>query len=417
MSGQGGLSSEDTTRPPADEAAKSEPKATKLQVINDAEARREASEEEEEAVTSAHEEPSTLPWSGDKHRTSDNHQASSEKPALPPDDEEMYRGNPDLPHPHKESSECSKARWRESMPEGDRWRDEVKEVQRDDKDDSSMADDEAEEEEEGEAESTRIPQKAPLGFMANVKIVQPSYRDEPEECRVFLKKEEEEQRRPDSAARFYSDWTEEDDKRIRCQRLCGKKVKVCLAMVASGILFPLLVWGGYALLPFDPPLVLGTPFRVVYTLRCSFFATIPIVLGMVVLGGARLRYGAVVPLFQTKEVHREVAAHWHYVNESLSLFLFYFLQLAVMATYLSHDLLKLVPLLTIVFVFGRLIYWLCLALGSASTRTLGFGFSFLPILVMLAANLYYVCSSVGQEAIFEVAPPTTAPPPRQRWWG
>lgn len=50
-------------------------------------------------------------------------------------------------------------------------------------------------------------------------------------------------------------------------------------MVASGILFPLLVWGGYALLPFDPPLVLGTPFRVVYTLRCSFFATIPIVLG------------------------------------------------------------------------------------------------------------------------------------------
>lgn len=74
---------------------------------------------------------------------------------------------------------------------------------------------------------------------------------------------------------------------------------------------------------------------------------------MVVLGGARLRYGAVMPLFQTKEVHREVAVHWHYVSESLSLFLFYFLQLAVMATYLSHDLLKLVPLLTIVFVFGR----------------------------------------------------------------
>lgn len=66
---------------------------------------------------------------------------------------------------------------------------------------------------------------------------------------------------------------------------------------------------------------------------------------------------------------------------------------------------------------SRLIYWLCLALGSGSTRALGFGFSFLPILVMLGANLYYVCTSVGREAIFEVAPPTTAPPPRQRWWG
>lgn len=213
MSGQGGLISEDATHPPADEAAKSEPNATKLQVIKDAEARREASEEEEEeAVTSAHQEPSTLPWSGDKHRTPDNHQVSSEKPAPQPDDKEIYRGSPDLPHPHKESSNYSKARWRESMPEGDRWRDEVKEVQWDDKDDCSMADDEAEE--EGEGESKWIPQKAPLGFMANVKIVQPSCRDEPEECRVFLKKkeEEEEQMRPDSAARFYPDWTEEDHK-------------------------------------------------------------------------------------------------------------------------------------------------------------------------------------------------------------
>lgn len=214
MSGQGGLTSEDVTCPPADEAAKSEPNTTKLQVIKDAEARREASkeeEEEEEAVTSAHQEPSTLPWSGDKHRTPDSHQASSEKPVPQPDDEEMYRGSPDLPHPPNESSNYSKARWRESMPEGDRWRDEVKEVQRDDKDNCSKAD--AEAEEEGEGESTWIPEKAPLGFMANVKIVQPSYRDEPEECRVFLKKEEEEeQMRPDSAAQFYPDWTEEDNK-------------------------------------------------------------------------------------------------------------------------------------------------------------------------------------------------------------
>lgn len=70
-------------------------------------------------------------------------------------------------------------------------------------------------------------------------------------------------------------------------------------------------------------------------------------------GVARLRYGALRPLYQSKLVNREVALHWHYVNESLVLFLFYFLQLAVMATYISQDLVKLVPLLTIIFVFGR----------------------------------------------------------------
>lgn len=79
--------------------------------------------------------------------------------------------------------------------------------------------------------------------------------------------------------------------------------------------------------------------------------------GMVVLGVARLRYSTVKPLYQTKLVNREVAVHWHFINESLALFLFFFLQLAVMATYISQDLVKLVPLLTIVFAFGR--YALC----------------------------------------------------------
>lgn len=64
----------------------------------------------------------------------------------------------------------------------------------------------------------------------------------------------------------------------------------------------------------------------------------------------------------------------------------------------------------------RLIYWLCLSLGS-SARGFGFGFSFFPILVMLGTNLYFVCSSMGQDGVFDVAPPTSAPPPRQRWWG
>lgn len=75
--------------------------------------------------------------------------------------------------------------------------------------------------------------------------------------------------------------------------------------------------------------------------------------GVLVQGVARLRFSALTPLYQGKLVDKEVMVHWHYVNESTPLFLFYFLQLAVMATYISQDLVKLVPLLTIVFVFGR----------------------------------------------------------------
>lgn len=64
----------------------------------------------------------------------------------------------------------------------------------------------------------------------------------------------------------------------------------------------------------------------------------------------------------------------------------------------------------------RLIYWVSVAFGS-SVRGLGFTLSFLPLLVLLGANLYFIGSVRGQEAVFDVAPPTTAPPPKQRWWG
>ncbi|XP_040910020.1 transmembrane protein 79-like [Toxotes jaculatrix] len=385
----------------------------------------EKEEEEEEKVTSsALLEPSTLPWPGDRDKRP---QADiddgiwSERGVSEPEERDtgISGGSQDLSEKQSqaESDKKIKAKWRESMPEGERWRDDEIKVHRDNEGDSSEADDEHEED-EAEEELDWISEKAALGFTPQVTIVRPSSREHPEESLLFIEKdiEKELQVESDSAVQVYAEWTEQDDKYYLCEHLCNEKVRLALATVAAGLLFPLLVWGGYELLPFDSPLVESAPLRVVYTLRCSFFATIPLLLGLVVHGVARLRYSALTPLYESKVVNREVAVHWHYVNQSLALFLFYFLQLTVMATYISQDLVKLVPLLTIIFVFGRLIYWLCLSLGS-SFRALGFGFSFFPILVMLGANLYYVCSSVGQGAVFDVAPPTTAPPPRQRWWG
>lgn len=50
-------------------------------------------------------------------------------------------------------------------------------------------------------------------------------------------------------------------------------------MFSGAIMFPFLVWGGYVFLPFDAPLLETAPLRLVYTLRCSVFAVVPIVLG------------------------------------------------------------------------------------------------------------------------------------------
>lgn len=107
-------------------------------------------------------------------------------------------------------------------------------------------------------------------------------------------------------------------------------------------------------------------------------------------GLARLRYSAVKPLVQSTGnlLNIQVAVHWHYVNESLGLFLFYFLQLAVMATYISQDLIKLVPLLTIVFVFGRYVF-VCVLSATGS--------SVMKILCSVSGLYLHRCTSAAAE--------------------
>ncbi|KAM3873564.1 uncharacterized protein ACN63O_002614 [Diretmus argenteus] len=215
----------------------------------------------------------------------------------------------------------------------------------------------------------------------------------------------------------------------KCVHVCPNRdvLKVGVSLFTSALFFPFLVWGGFVFLPFDAPLLDSAPLRLVYTLRCSVFATVPIVLGWLVLGVSRLRACQVQPLFdQSEDVQeanvqeanvQEANVHRRFVADSSSLFLIYFLQLVVMAMYLSQEQLKLVPLLTIVFALGRLAYWLAAALGS-SVRGFGFGLSFLPSLVMLVANVYFIFTMESEGSIFALETPPDPPPAvRQRFWG
>lgn len=201
-----------------------------------------------------------------------------------------------------------------------------------------------------------------------------------------------------------------------CSVCCSERLRSVVFFLAGLVMFPLLLWAGHDLLPLDVPSVRSAPFRLVYTLRCALFATFPIILGVFVHGVSRLKFSSLNPLFEGKRVIGHTVVHMTYVQDSLRLLLLFLLQLAVASTYVHQNTLKLVPLLTIVFVFGRLIYWPSVCFGS-SVRVLGFSLSFLPVLALLGLNLYFICSSLGEGAVFEVAPPTTPPPPKARWWG
>lgn len=169
---------------------------------------------------------------------------------------------------------------------------------------------------------------------------------------------------------------------------CGGRegLRAVASVGAALVLFPCLLYGAYAFLPFDAPRLPTLSSRLVYTLRCGVFATFPIVLGLLVYGLSLLCFSALRPF---GEPRREVEIHRRYVAQSVQLFILYFFNLAVLSTYLPQDTLKLLPLLTGLFAVSRLIYWLTFAVGR-SFRGFGYGLTFLPLLSMLVWNLYYM---------------------------
>ncbi|KAM6218239.1 transmembrane protein 79 [Rhynchocyon petersi] len=173
----------------------------------------------------------------------------------------------------------------------------------------------------------------------------------------------------------------------RCRGCGGREGLRAVASVGAAlVLFPCLLYGAYAFLPFDAPRLPTMSSRLIYTLRCGVFATFPIVLGILVYGLSLLCFSALRPF---GEPRREVEIHRRYVAQSVQLFILYFFNLAVLSTYLPQDTLKLLPLLTGLFAISRLIYWLTFAVGR-SFRGFGYGLTFLPLLAMLVWNLYYM---------------------------
>uniref|UniRef100_A0A8C3SU34 Transmembrane protein 79 n=1 Tax=Chelydra serpentina TaxID=8475 RepID=A0A8C3SU34_CHESE len=209
---------------------------------------------------------------------------------------------------------------------------------------------------------------------------------------------------------------------LQCQDCSSANLKAVASMIGAMIIFPCFVYGAYVFLPFDAPLMPTMSARLVYTLRCGVFGTFPIILGLIVYGVSRLCFSSVQPF---GELRREVEIHRRYVSQSVYLFILYFFNIAVLATYLPQEALKLIPLLTGLFAISRLLYWLAYAMGR-SFRGFGFGLTFLPLLTMLLWNLYSMfilepdnmfatAGNGNQDAPAEKQSRAAAPKPR--YWG
>lgn len=211
MSDPEGLSSEKVSPLPASplEAAANGHQATEEESRRrDEEEKEEEKEEEEEMASSAHLEPSTLPWPGDKDlklQMGANSALLTDE-VLEPKDKNVAEVQDAAEE--EGSAKKTRSRWRESMPEGEKWRDDEVEVQHEGRGDGSLADDEDEgDDDDHEEEEGWISR----GFTPEVTIVRPSCKVQPDERQPFLQREEA----PvgmDAASPYYRHYEEEDDK-------------------------------------------------------------------------------------------------------------------------------------------------------------------------------------------------------------
>ena len=187
-------------------------------------------EEEEEEACSALSEPSTLPWPGDKLGRTPGAEDSGTASAI----DRVSEGESDGGQSgrHAERTLKRRPKWRESMPEGERWRAYESEALHGDKGSGSLADGEEEEDDDDDDGSVNwMPEKAALVFTPQVNIVNQGetegvpgenmYRDDP-------MNESEPQAMSTVEVHEYSDWPEEEEENICKDVQCHIGIYMCV---------------------------------------------------------------------------------------------------------------------------------------------------------------------------------------------
>ncbi|XP_041037573.1 transmembrane protein 79-like [Carcharodon carcharias] len=206
-------------------------------------------------------------------------------------------------------------------------------------------------------------------------------------------------------------------KRPPCARCTRPNLKATAALSGALLVYPCFLYGAYIFLPFDVPLMPALSTRVIYTLRCGVFTTVPIVMGIIVYSLARCCSACSESLGPGREL---VDVHRGFVTDSIHLFVLFYANLIVLSTHLPQEMLKLLPLLAAFFALARLIYWGTSAMSS-TFRGFGYGLTFFPIVGLLVANLCYMFV-LGPDKMFATSASGSegqeeASGPRQRFWG
>lgn len=129
-------------------------------------------------------------------------------------------------------------------------------------------------------------------------------------------------------------------------------VRAGFAGVFSTVLLGCL---GYLVCPFSIPLSDSILTRLVYTLRWQLFPAITLISGVLCVMYMRFQSSAINPVLGRGE--HIIETHQRYLRNTTEQFVLHMIGQLMLCTYLTSQSLAVIPLCSILFVIGRVAFW------------------------------------------------------------
>lgn len=129
--------------------------------------------------------------------------------------------------------------------------------------------------------------------------------------------------------------------------------------------------------------------RIVFTVRFQLIGCFALLFSVLEVSFTRLFTNAVNPLSGNESV---VDKANRILTNTLEQFLLNAINQLIVCTFLSENNLKLIPLLSLYFIFGRIAFWIGYKIAP-KYRGFGFAVTFIPTLITFGLNAYFLLTT------------------------
>lgn len=137
--------------------------------------------------------------------------------------------------------------------------------------------------------------------------------------------------------------------------------------------------------PFPKPHLPTLFDRVVFTLRWLIVSLLPVWAGVILVGNVRFATSAIDPIDKSGEKYIKMRSN--FLQNTVEQFLLHSFGLTVLSTYLSEESMHWVPLLVILFVVSRVLFFVGYSIHPLK-RAIGFFMTFTPSVAVMLYSLW-----------------------------